>query len=203
MGKGKYDRQVILTALKTAITDLLSNHPRTRKYTICCYYYSPILCGFNHRKRVSPELDLTLHYMGWKRKKVKTIFAKPANIMLLLQHSASGHAASAAPSALERLQGGKSSWECNKLRIQYNHDCSGLWVHLKPHLPSSCFLFSDTYFVKLVFLICPPLSRCLNYLFLTKGWFHMPFQCVTFSMNSQDTASWWNATYNGDIRHQE
>lgn len=206
MGKGKYNRQVIRIALKTAITDLLSNHPKTRKYTICCHYYSPILYGFNHRKRVSLELGLSLHYIGWGRKK-KTIFAKPANNMLLLQHSASGHAASAAPSALERLQGGKSSWECNKLRIQYNHDCSVLWVHVKPHLPSSCFLFSDTYFVKLLFLMCPPLSRCLNYLLLSKSCFHMPFQCVTFFLNSQGTASrvtaQWNATYNGGIRHQE
>lgn len=123
--------------------------------------------------------------------------------MLLLQHSASGHAASAAPSGLERLQGGKSSSECNKLRLQYNHDCSVLWAHLKPHLPSSCFLLSDTYFVKLSFLMCPSLSRCLNYLFLTKCWLYMPFQSITFSLDSQGTASWWDATYNGGIRHQE
>lgn len=70
MGKGKYNRQVTLIALKTtAITDLLSSHPNTRKYTICCHYYSPVLYGFNHRKTVSPELGLSLHYMDWERKK--------------------------------------------------------------------------------------------------------------------------------------
>lgn len=142
----------------------------------------------NSESRVRPQL--TLHGLG---KKKKTIFANPANNTLLLQHSASGHAASAAPSALERLQGGKRSWECNKLRIQYNHDCSVLRAYLKPHVPSSCFLFSDTYFVKLLFLMHPPLSRCLRYLFLSKCWFHMPFQCVTFSLNSQGTASWVTA----------
>lgn len=148
-----------------------------------------ILYGFSHRKTVNPELHLSVHYMDKERKKKRQIiFAKPANSMLL-QYSASGHAASAAPSALERLQRERSSWECNKSRIQYNRDCSVLWLHLKSHLPRSYFLFSDTYFVKLLFLMCPPLFSCLNYLFPCKYWLHMPFQCVTFSLNSQGTAS--------------
>lgn len=76
-------------------------------------------------------------------------FARPANSMLL-QHSAWGHAASAAPSALERCQRGRSSWESNTSRIQSSRGCSRLWVHLKP-LPRSYFLFTGIYFVKLFF----------------------------------------------------
>lgn len=77
------------------------------------------------------------------------LFARPANSMLL-QHSAWGHAASAAPSALERCQRGRSSWESNTSRIQSSHGCSRLWVHVNS-LPRSYFLFTGTYFVKLFF----------------------------------------------------
>lgn len=77
------------------------------------------------------------------------LFGRPANSMLL-QHSAWGHAASAAPSALERCQRGRSSWESNTSRIQFSHGCSRLWVHLNPPL-SSYFLFRGTDLVKLFF----------------------------------------------------
>lgn len=156
-GNRKYDRQVILTALRTiANTDLLSNHPKRRKDPICCHYYSPNPLQIQPQEKSSPELDLSFQYMDRERKKHththKQKKKKPQKThhLLLLQYSASGRAASAAPSALERLQRGRSSWERNKSRIQHNHNCSALGVHLKPHLPRSYFLFSDNYFVKLL-----------------------------------------------------
>lgn len=142
----------MLTAPRTLITPTYCQTDIQRQGKACSVGIRVrILSLFNPWRTASPELEQSWYWTARekKRNEKKMLFARPANSMLL-QHSAWGHAASAAPSALERCQRGRSSWESNTSRIQSSHGCSRLWVHVNS-LPRSYFLFTGTYFVKLFF----------------------------------------------------
>lgn len=199
----------MLTAPRTLITPTYCQTDIQRQGKACSVGIRVwILSLFNPWRTASPELEQSWYWTARekKRNEKKMLFARPANSMLL-QHSAWGHAASAAPSALERCQRGRSSWESNTSRIQSSHGCSRLWVHVNS-LPRSYFLFTGTYFVKLFFFffMCP-LPCCLNDFFAHGFWYPTPFQCIAYSLNSWGTAPWaaaWrSATHNGGIRHEE
>lgn len=161
--KRKYNRQVMLTAPRTLITPTYCQTDIQRQGKACSVGIRVwILSLFNPWRTASPELEQSWYWTARekKRNEKKMLFARPANSMLL-QHSAWGHAASAAPSALERRQRGRSSWESNTSRIQSSHGCSRLWVHVNS-LPRSYFLFTGTYFVKLFFFFFHVSSTLLS-----------------------------------------